>query len=180
VLGFWPPAPSCLTFANMQPNHHHHHHLIPPSPSIAILHGAPKTEPHWLGLNIFLNLFYFISFLLISIGSVFIFVDGILLSVMYSGLCRVVLDNEKIVCLFCRLEDLSVEEVLKAWKQDGDVQSDKVILLKNADGEFIGLSIIDDYMYRPYELSDKSLCEWIQIYKRLDVTDGFCNLACSD
>ena len=53
------------------------------------------------------------------------------------------------VRLFCRLEDLSVEEVLKAWKQDGDVQSDKVILLKNADGEFIGLSTVDDYMYRP-------------------------------
>jgi len=55
---------------------------------------------------------------------------------------------------------------LKAWKQyDDDVQSDKVILLKNIDGEFIGLSTVDDYMYRPYELSDKSLYEWIQIYK---------------
>ncbi|KIM71375.1 hypothetical protein PILCRDRAFT_82854 [Piloderma croceum F 1598] len=35
-----------------------------------------------------------------------------------------------------------VTEVLKAWKQD------------------------NDYMYRPYELSDKSLYEWIQIYER--------------
>jgi len=43
-----------------------------------------------------------------------------------------------------------VTEVLKAWKQDGDVQSDKVILLKNVDGEFIGLSTVDDYIYRPY------------------------------
>src|ERR1700676_2989357 len=34
-----------------------------------------------------------------------------------------------------------VTEVFKAWKQDGDVQSDKVILLKNVDGKFIGLSI---------------------------------------
>jgi hypothetical protein len=59
---------------------------------------------------------------------------------------------------------------LKAWKQDGDVQSDKVILLKNVDGEFIGLSTVDDYMYRPYELSDKCLYEWIQIYKRLKRT----------
>src|SRR3979490_2538443 len=59
-----------------------------------------------------------------------------------------------------------VAEGLKAWKQDSDVQSDKVILLKNVDGEFIGLSIVDDYMYRPYELSDKSLYEWIQIYER--------------
>ena len=51
-------------------------------------------------------------------------------------------------------------EVLKAWKEGGDVQSDKVILLKNVDGEYIGLSTVDDYMYRPYELSDKSLYEW--------------------
>jgi hypothetical protein len=63
-----------------------------------------------------------------------------------------------------------VTEVLKAWKQYDDVQSDKVILLKNIDGEFIGLSTVDDYMYRPYELSDKSLYEWIQIYKRLKRT----------
>jgi hypothetical protein len=29
-----------------------------------------------------------------------------------------------------------VTEVLKAWKQDSDVHSDKVILLKNVDGEY--------------------------------------------
>src|SRR6202034_1239003 len=63
-----------------------------------------------------------------------------------------------------------VTEVLKAWRQDNDVKSDKVILLKNVDGEFIGLSIVDDYMYRPYELSDRSLYKWIQIYKRLKRT----------
>src|SRR5882762_2555918 len=63
-----------------------------------------------------------------------------------------------------------VTEVLKAWKQDSDVQSDKVILLKNVDGEFIGLSTVDDYMYRSYELSEKSLYEWIQIYTRLKRT----------
>jgi hypothetical protein len=38
--------------------------------------------------------------------------------------------------------------VLKTWKQDSDVLSDKVILLKDVDGEFIGLSIVDDYKYR--------------------------------
>ena len=63
-----------------------------------------------------------------------------------------------------------VTEVLKPWKQDSDVESDKVILLKNADSEFIRLSIVDDYKYRPYELSDKSLYEWIQIYERLMCT----------
>jgi hypothetical protein len=59
---------------------------------------------------------------------------------------------------------------LKAWKQDSDVQSDKVILLKNSDSEYIGSSIGDDYKYRPHELSDKSLYEWIQIYERLKHT----------
>src|ERR1700728_4290812 len=59
-----------------------------------------------------------------------------------------------------------VTEVLKAWKQDGEVLPDKVILRKNVDGEFIGLSIVDDYKYRPYELSDKSLYKWVQIYER--------------
>ena len=63
-----------------------------------------------------------------------------------------------------------VTEVLKAWRQESDVQSDKVILLKNVDGEFIGLSIVDDYMYRPYELSDMPLYEWIRVYNRLKRT----------
>ena len=63
-----------------------------------------------------------------------------------------------------------VTEVLKAWKQNSDVQSDKVIVLKNDNGEFVGSSTVDDYIYRPYELSDKSLYEWIQIYKRSKCT----------
>jgi len=63
-----------------------------------------------------------------------------------------------------------VAEVLKAWKQDGDVQSDKVILLKNVDGEYIGLSTVDDYKYRPYELNNKSLYDWIRISTRLKRT----------
>src|SRR6202167_2941684 len=63
-----------------------------------------------------------------------------------------------------------VAEVLKAWKQDSNIQSDKVVLLKNVDGEFIGLSTVDDYMYRPYALSDKSLYEWIKFYTRLKRT----------
>jgi len=41
-----------------------------------------------------------------------------------------------------------VTKVLKSWKQESDVQSDKVILLKNVDGEYIGLSTVDDYKYR--------------------------------
>ena len=63
-----------------------------------------------------------------------------------------------------------VTEVLKSWNQDNDLQSDKIILLKNVDGEYIGLSVVDDYKYRPHELSGKSLYEWIQIYERLKCT----------
>jgi len=59
----------------------------------------------------------------------------------------------------------------KAWKQDSEVQSDKVILMKNVDGEFIWLSIVDDYKYRPYELTGKFLYEWLQIYERLKPTN---------
>ena len=63
-----------------------------------------------------------------------------------------------------------VTEVLKAWKQEDDVRSDKVVLLKNVDGEYIGLSMVDDYKYRPYDLNDKSLYEWICISTRLKRT----------
>ena len=54
-----------------------------------------------------------------------------------------------------------ITEVLKVWKQKSDVQSDKVILLKNDDSEYVGLSTVDDYKYRPYELNNMSLYEWI-------------------
>jgi len=43
----------------------------------------------------------------------------------------------------------------------------KVILLRNVDGKYIGLSMVNDYIYRPYELSDKSLYEWIQISSKV-------------
>ena len=45
-----------------------------------------------------------------------------------------------------------------------------ILMLTNVDGEFIGLSIVDDYKQRPNEQSDKSLYEWIQIYERLKHT----------
>jgi hypothetical protein len=63
-----------------------------------------------------------------------------------------------------------VTEVLRAWRQDDDIQKDKVCLQKNEDGEYIGLSTVDDYKYRPSELNDKSLYEWIQISKRVKHT----------
>jgi hypothetical protein len=40
-----------------------------------------------------------------------------------------------------------VAEVLKAWRQDNDVPTDKVVIQKGDDGEYIGVSIVDDYKY---------------------------------
>jgi len=37
---------------------------------------------------------------------------------------------------------------------DDDVTVDKVVLLKNVDGEYIGLSMVDDYMYKAYKLNE--------------------------
>jgi len=75
--------------------------------------------------------------------------------------------NQKFVVFYWKSY---VAEVLKWWKQDSDVQPDKVILQKTEDGEYIGLSTVDDYKYRPYELNDKSLYEWVQISHRLKHT----------
>ena len=63
-----------------------------------------------------------------------------------------------------------VADVLKEWKQDDDVQSDEIILQITQDGDYDGLSTVDDYKYRPYELNNKSLYEWIQISNRLKHT----------
>ena len=65
--------------------------------------------------------------------------------------------NQKFVVFYWKSY---VAEVLKGWKQDSDVQPDKVILQKTEDGEYIGLSTVDD----------KSLYEWIQISDRLKRT----------
>jgi hypothetical protein len=109
--GFWPPAPSpasrlrtsspTTTTTSSTPPHY-----LPSSPSTAVPHGTPETEPRRLGFNIPLDLYYFISFSLICIGSS---IHNILLNLMYPSLYKVVLNNNKIVCLFCKLEALSVE-----------------------------------------------------------------------
>ena len=45
-----------------------------------------------------------------------------------------------------------------------------MILQKIEEGKYIGLSAVDNYKYRPYELNDKSLYEWVQISDRLKCT----------
>ena len=54
-----------------------------------------------------------------------------------------------------------ITEVLKRWKEDKDVQSDQVILQKTQDGEYIGLSTVNNYKYGLNEPNDNSLYEWI-------------------
>jgi hypothetical protein len=36
------------------------------------------------------------------------------------------------------------------------------MLNRNKDGEYVGVSAVNDYKYRLYQLKDKSLYEWIQ------------------
>ena len=56
-----------------------------------------------------------------------------------------------------------VTEVLRAWKEEKDQDhTEKIMLNRNADGEYVGVSAVDDYKHRPYQLKDKSLYEWIQ------------------
>src|SRR5215471_8116881 len=65
-----------------------------------------------------------------------------------------------------------VSEVLKSWRTDENMEKDKVVLLKTKGGEYIGLSSIDDYKFRPYQFENKSLYEWIQISKRVKRSDS--------
>ena len=51
---------------------------------------------------------------------------------------------------------------MKCWNQDNDLLSGKIVLLENVDGEYIALSVVDDYKYRPHELSGKSLYEFMK------------------
>ena len=55
--------------------------------------------------------------------------------------------NQKFVVFYWKSY---VAKILYSWKQDSDVQSDKVMLLKHVNVEFIGLSIVDDNKYRLY------------------------------
>ena len=63
-----------------------------------------------------------------------------------------------------------VADILKYWSQDDNTHKDNVRIHQNEDGEYIGLSPVDDYKYRPHEHDDKSLYEWIQVYKRTKCT----------
>jgi hypothetical protein len=59
-----------------------------------------------------------------------------------------------------------VNEVLKSWKTNDNPDKQKVVINKNAEGEYVGYSSVDDYIFRPDIFSDTTLYEWIQIYKK--------------
>ena len=62
-----------------------------------------------------------------------------------------------------------VTEVLKAWCTDDnkmDVDNDKVVLQRK-NGRIIGVSKIQDYIYRPAEYENITLYEWLQCAKRI-------------
>src|ERR1700751_367136 len=65
-----------------------------------------------------------------------------------------------------------VREVLNAWTQKDkdsmEVDSEKVVLI-NQMGKFIGLSNVQDYIYRPVCYEDVNLYEWMQCAKRVKI-----------
>jgi hypothetical protein len=54
-----------------------------------------------------------------------------------------------------------VVEARQAWNQDEEVMNDKVTLVKSR-GKIIGLSPVYDYLYRPVELEDMCLYDWVR------------------
>ena len=65
-----------------------------------------------------------------------------------------------------------VKEVLSAWEDEGITNDtpelggpEKVVVDKN-QGRIVGLSKISDYVYRPSKYEDKTLYDWIRLYKK--------------
>ncbi|KAF8233242.1 hypothetical protein L208DRAFT_1267633 [Tricholoma matsutake] len=58
-----------------------------------------------------------------------------------------------------------VNEVRKSWNEDfGEELPEKVAIFKHK-GKVIGMSNVYDYIYRPVELDNVSLYEWISTYR---------------
>ena len=66
-----------------------------------------------------------------------------------------------------------MKEVLSAWNKNPATENipdlegvtDKVVINKN-QGEFVGLSKVSDYVYRPSMYENKSLYDWIRLYRK--------------
>lgn len=65
-----------------------------------------------------------------------------------------------------------VREALIPWRSEEDLEvllPEKVVVHKQS-GEYVGLSSVHDYMYRPKIHEDKTLYEWIQMASRVKVS----------
>ena len=62
-----------------------------------------------------------------------------------------------------------VREVFKSWKSEEDLQEiipEKLVVQKGVEGEIVGFSSVDDYMYRPTLFENRTLYEWVQMSTR--------------
>ena len=58
-----------------------------------------------------------------------------------------------------------VREVFKSWKSEEDLQEiipEKLVVQKGVEGEIVGFSTVDDYIYCPRLFESKTLYEWVQ------------------
>ena len=58
-----------------------------------------------------------------------------------------------------------VQEVFKSWKSEEDLQEiipEKLVVQKGVEGEIVGFSTVDDYIYCPRLFESKTLYEWVQ------------------
>lgn len=64
-----------------------------------------------------------------------------------------------------------IRSALRDWNDDftdllkGDLDNDKVMLNKQQD-KLVGISKVDDYIYRPVECSDMCLYDWVRLSRK--------------
>ncbi|KAF8802337.1 hypothetical protein BYT27DRAFT_7014952, partial [Phlegmacium glaucopus] len=59
-----------------------------------------------------------------------------------------------------------INEVRRAWSEDLNEELPEKVTIFKQKGKVIGMSNVYDYIYRPVELENVSLYEWISSYKR--------------
>jgi hypothetical protein len=63
-----------------------------------------------------------------------------------------------------------VREAMKSWRSPDDMDIDDIpekVVLQKSKNQYVGISTVYDYIYRPKIHSDKTLYEWIQMAKRV-------------
>ncbi|TFK66989.1 hypothetical protein BDN72DRAFT_724923, partial [Pluteus cervinus] len=59
-----------------------------------------------------------------------------------------------------------VDQVKKAWETNSNEDAPEKLMMFNSDGEIVGVSPVYDYIFRPAELDDISLYDFIANCKR--------------